>query len=62
MCIKIRVYFNKITWLIVMKMKNSSHGYDTNRPKPRQKCKFIKYKRRPSIMLFISIKQRLSDI
>ena len=41
-----------------MKIKNRSHRYDINRPKPR----YSKYKKFLNMMLLIRIKQHLSNI
>ena len=47
---------------IKMKMKNRSHRCDMNRPKPRHGHKYSKYYKRISMMMFICIKQHLSNI
>ena len=47
---------------IKMKMKNRSHRYDINRPRPRNGHKNSKYKKYPSMMMLICIKQHLSSI
>ena len=44
-----------------LKMKNRSHRYDINRPRPRHGHKYTKYKRCLSIMMAICIKQHLSN-
>ena len=44
-------------------MKNSSQRYNINRPRPRHiYYKYTKYKMCLSIMMFICIKQHLSNI
>ena len=43
-------------------MKNRSHRYDINRPRPRHGYKYTKYKMCLSVMMVISIKQHLSNI
>ena len=43
-------------------MKNRSHGLDINRPRPRHERKYTKYKMSLSIMMFMCIKQHLSNI
>ena len=45
-----------------IKMKNRSHRYNINRPKPKHRNKYAKYKRCISMMMHICIKQRLSNI
>ena len=40
------------------KMKNRSHRYDINRPKPR----YSKYKKCLNMMMLICIKQHISNI
>ena len=45
-----------------MKMKNGSHRYDINRPRPKHGYKYTKYKMCLSIMVAICIKQHLSNI
>ena len=47
---------------IKMKMKNRSHRCDMNRPKPRHGHKYSKYYKCISMMMFICIKQHLSNI
>ena len=44
-----------------MKMKNRSHKYDINRPRPRHGQKYTNYKKCISMML-ICIKKHLSNI
>ena len=61
-CNKISVCFNKVIWLIIMKMKNSSHGYGINRPRPRHGHKYTNNEKCLSIMVLIFIKQDLSGI
>ena len=60
------VCFNDIVLLMTMKMrltmKNRSHRYDINRPRPRHGDKYGKYKMCFSIMIMICIKQNLSNI
>ena len=44
-------------------MKKKAHRYDINRPRPRNRHKFTKYKMYISIMMVvIGIKQLLSNI
>ena len=45
-----------------LKMKNRSHRYNTNRPWPRHGRTYTKHKMCLDIMIFIYIKQRLSNI
>ena len=45
-----------------LKMKNKSHRYDRNRPIPRLRHKYTKYKMCPSIMMVICVKQHLGNI
>ena len=45
-----------------LKMKNISHTYDINRPRPRHGHKYRKHKMCLSLMMIICIKQRLSNI
>ena len=45
-----------------LKMKNRSYRYDLNRPRPRHRDKYTKYKMPLCIMMFIRIKQHLSNI
>ena len=45
-----------------MKIKNSSHEYDINRPRPRHGCKYAKYKKCLSIMVLLSINQNLHNM
>ena len=40
-----------------LKMKNSSHRYDLNRPRPRHGHKYSEYKMFLSIMMVLCIKQ-----
>ena len=47
---------------ITLKMKNTSQGYNINRPRPRHGPKCTKYKMCLSIMMVIYIKQHLSSI
>ena len=42
---------------IRLKMKNRSHRYDINRPRPRHGQRYTKYKMYLSIMMVICIKQ-----
>ena len=44
-----------------IKMKNRSHRYDTNRPRPRHGHTDSKYKKYLSMMMLTSIKQDLSN-
>ena len=41
----------------ILKMKNRSEIYDINRPRPRYKHKYTKYKMYLSIMMLICIEQ-----
>ena len=43
-------------------MKNRSHIYDINRPRPRHGHKYTNYKICGNKMIVISIKQQLSNI
>ena len=43
-------------------MKNGSHRYDINRPRPRHEHKYSKYKKCLTIMMVTCIKQHLSNI
>ena len=43
-------------------MKNISHRYDINRPRPRPGHKYTKYKMCLTIMMVMCIKQHLSNI
>ena len=45
-----------------LKMKNISHRYDINRPRPRHGHKYTKYKMCLTIMMVMCIKQHLSNI
>ena len=58
--------FNEIIWFIIMKtslkMKNASNRYDINRPTPRYRRKYTKYKTFLSMMIVICIKQHQSNI
>ena len=45
-----------------IKIKNTSHRYDINRPRPRHGHKGRRYKKRLSMMMLICIKQRISNI
>ena len=45
-----------------MKMKNRSHRYNINRPVSRHGHKYIKYKKRLSMMMLTCVRQRLSNI
>ena len=45
-----------------LKMKNRSHRYDINRPRPRHGYKYAKYKMCHSTMMVICIKQHLRNI
>ena len=45
-----------------MKVKNRSHRYDISRPRSRSEHKFSKYKKCLNTMMFIFIKQLLSNI
>ena len=46
-----------------LKVKNRSHRYDINRPRPRHEPKYTKYKMYLTlIMMVIRIKQHLSNI
>ena len=43
-------------------MKNTSHRYDINRPRPRYSPRYSKYKKCLSMITLICIKQHLSII
>ena len=43
-------------------MKNRLHRFDMNRPRPRYRHKYTKYKFFLSMMMFICIRQHLSNI
>ena len=43
-------------------IKNRSHRYDMNRPRPRHGHKYTKYKMCLNIMMVICTKQHLSNI
>ena len=45
-----------------LKIKNRSHTYDINRPRPRHGHEYIKYNMCHSLMMVIRIKQPLSNI
>ena len=45
-----------------LKIKNISHRYDINRPRPRHGHKYTKRKMFLSILMIICIKQHLSNI
>ena len=45
-----------------MKMNNRSDRHDINRPRSRRGRKYSKYKKCPSMMMLICIKQHLSNI
>ena len=45
-----------------LKMRNRSHRYDINRPRPRHGYKYTKYEMCFSIMIAICTKQHLSNI
>ena len=51
-----------MTMKIRLKMKNRSHRYDINIPKPRYGHKFTKYKMCLCMMVVTCIKQHLSNI
>ena len=44
-----------------LEMKNRSHRYEINRPRPRHGHKYTKYKTCLSIMMALYIKQYLSN-
>ena len=60
------VCFYEVIWLMAMKMKlkmkNGSHRYDINRPRPRYGQKYTKYKICLSKMMVICVKQHFSNI
>ena len=60
------VCLNEVAWLMTMKMrlemKNWSHRYDINWPRPSHGHKYTKYKMCLSIMMATCIKQHLSNI
>ena len=43
-------------------MKNRSHRYDINKPRPRQGRKYTKYKMCLSMMMIVCIKKHLNNI
>ena len=45
-----------------MKMKNGSHRYNINKPRPRHGHKYSKYEKFLTMMMFICIKQDLINI
>ena len=45
-----------------LKMKNRLHRYDINRPRPRHRDKYSKYKMFFTTMMDICVKQHLSNI
>ena len=45
-----------------MEMKNRSHRFDMNRPRPRYRHRYTKYKLFHSRMLFICIRKHLNNI
>ena len=45
-----------------IKMKNRSHRYDINRPRSRHGHKYGTYKKYLTMMMFICIKQHVSNI
>ena len=45
-----------------MKMKNTSHKYDKNRPKCSHERKYSKYKKCISMIMLMLIKQDLNNI
>ena len=45
-----------------LKIQNWSHGYNIDRPRPRQGHKYTKYKICVSVMVAKCIKQHLSNI
>ena len=45
-----------------MKIKNTSHRYEINRPSYRHGCKYSKYKKCLSMMILMCIKQHLNKI
>ena len=51
-----------MTMKMKLKMKNGSHRYDINRPRPRLGHEYTTYKMCPSIMMVTCIKQPLSYI
>ena len=51
-----------MTMKMRLKMKNRSHRYVINRPRPRHGHKYTKYTMYPSIMMVICIKQHLNNI
>ena len=51
-----------ITMKMKIKMKNGSQKYDINRPRPRHGHKCSEYKKCLCRMMFIYIKQHLSNI
>ena len=51
-----------MTMKVRLKMKNRSHRYDINRPRPGDTHKYTKYKMCLSTMTVICTKQHLSNI
>ena len=45
-----------------MKMKNRSYKYKINRARSRNEDKYSKYKKCPTMMMLVCIKQHLSNI
>ena len=66
MCKNKSVCYNRITFLIMkkmrLKMKNRSYAYDINRPRLRNGHKYTNYNMSHSTMMVIYIKQHLSNI
>ena len=60
------ICLNEVVWLITMKMrlkiKNGSHRFGINRPRPRHWHKFTKNEMCLSFMIVICTKQHLSNI
>ena len=59
-----RVGIHEIIRLIIMKtkiIKNISHTHDIDRPRPRHGHRYSKYRKYLNMMMFICIKQHLSN-
>ena len=60
------ICFNEVIWLMAMntrlKVKRRSRRYDINRPRPRHRRKYTKYKMRLSVMMVLCIKQHPNNI
>ena len=61
-CVCIHEIIRLIGLKIKIKMKNRSHRYEINRPRSRHRHKYGKYNNCISMMMYICIKQHLSNI